>query len=115
MVTSVTSLGRNGLYDWVIQRASAVVVALYVFVMLGYLIFTPDLTYLQWREFMGSLGMKVFNLITIVSILAHAWVGLWTVSTDYIKPMPIRFVFQAVCGIAAFAYFVWAVDIFWRI
>ena len=37
MVTSVTSLGRNGLYDWLIQRVSAVVIAVYVIGMLGFL------------------------------------------------------------------------------
>lgn len=115
MVTSVTSLGRSGLYDWLIQRATAVVVALYVIVMLGYLVTTPDLSYLQWREFMGSLCMKVFNLITLFSIIAHAWVGLWTISTDYIKPMVLRFLFQAACGLTAFAYIVWAIDILWGV
>ncbi len=115
MVTSVTSLGRSGLYDWLIQRGSAVVVALYVVVILGFLVTTPDLTYMQWREFMGGLCMKIFNLITLISIIAHAWVGLWTISTDYIKPVVIRLVFQVACGVAAFAYFVWAIDILWGV
>ena len=30
MVTSVTSLGRNGLYDWLIQRVSAVIIGVYL-------------------------------------------------------------------------------------
>ena len=29
MVNSVTNLGRSGVYDWVIQRLSAVIMAVY--------------------------------------------------------------------------------------
>ena len=43
MVTSVTSLGRNGLYDWLIQRVSAVIIGVYMIGMLGYLITAGDL------------------------------------------------------------------------
>jgi len=115
MVTSVTSLGRNGLYDWVAQRLTAVIIACYVIVLLGYLMMTPDLTFAQWQGSMGSLCMKVFNLLALFSIIIHAWVGLWTISTDYIKPLGIRLIFQAACGVTAFAYVVWAIDILWRV
>ncbi|NQY85123.1 MAG: succinate dehydrogenase, hydrophobic membrane anchor protein, partial [Alcanivorax sp.] len=59
MVTSVTSLGRNGLYDWLIQRVSAVVIAVYVIGMLGFLIAQPDLDYGTWSAFMGSVPMQI--------------------------------------------------------
>lgn len=113
MVTSVTSLGRSGLYDWVIQRATAVIIAAYVILLLGFFMVTPDLSYDQWRSFMGSLGMKVFNLMTLFSIISHAWIGVWTISTDYIKPTAVRFLFQGLCGLASFAYVIWAIDILW--
>ena len=29
MVTNVTSFGKNGLYDWVVQRSTAVVLGVY--------------------------------------------------------------------------------------
>lgn len=115
MVTNITSLGRSGLYDWVIQRVSAVVIALYVIIMLGYLMTTSDLTYDQWVGFMGSPGMKILNVVALLGIIAHAWVGLWTISTDYIKPFVIRCAFQVGTGLLALVYLVWAVNIFWGI
>ena len=48
MVASVTSFGRSGLYDWMIQRVTAVVLAAYTVFILGYLVLNPDLTYMQW-------------------------------------------------------------------
>ncbi len=83
MVTSVWSLGRNGLYDWVIQRVSAVVIAVYFVGVLGFLMSNPNISYETWSGFMGSLTMQVINTIVFVMIAAHAWVGIWTVLTDY--------------------------------
>ena len=49
MVASVTNLGRSGLYDWVIQRLSAVILALYTLFLLGFVIASPDMQYSQWQ------------------------------------------------------------------
>lgn len=37
MVASVTSLGRSGVYDWLVQRVSAIVLAVYFVFLLGFL------------------------------------------------------------------------------
>lgn len=113
MVASVTSLGRNGLYDWMVQRVTAVVLGLYTLFILGFLISTPDLTYAQWSGLFSQTWVRIFTLLSLISLAAHAWVGLWTVSTDYIKATGIRFIFQAACGITAFAYVVWGVQVIW--
>lgn len=113
MVASVTSLGRNGLYDWLIQRVSAVILAVYTLFILGYFVLNPDLTYEQWATLFESTCMRIATLAAVISLAAHAWVGLWTISTDYLKATGVRFVFQAVCGAIMFAYVVWAVQVIW--
>lgn len=113
MVASVTSFGRSGLYDWMIQRVSAVVLAAYTVFILGYLVLNPDLTYAQWSELFNDTCVRIFSLLALLSLGAHAWIGLWTVSTDYLKGTGIRFIFQAVCGLVMFVYVVWGVQILW--
>ena len=122
MVTSVTSLGKNGLYDWVIQRATAVVLGVYFLCLMGVLIATPDLTYDQWQAYMSSTYMRIFTLIALISMAAHAWVGLWTISTDYLTERQLgaagtvlRIAFQAVCALATMVYVVWGIQILWGI
>ena len=115
MVTSVTNYGRNGVHDWIIQRVSAVVLALYTLFLLGYVIATPDLQFAQWQGLFACTGMKVFSLAALISICAHAWIGMWTISTDYLKAAGVRFVFQAVCAAALFVYLVWGIDILWSV
>lgn len=48
MVTNITSFGRSGLSDWLMQRVSAVILALYTVFIVAYLLFNPNLDYYTW-------------------------------------------------------------------
>lgn len=112
MVTSVTNLGRSGAYDWMVQRVSAVVLALYSVWLVGLLFFVP-MDFAAWSALFEQTWVRVFSLMALISLGAHAWIGLWTVSTDYIKHGLVRFIFQAGCGVVMFVYAVWGVQILW--
>jgi len=113
MVTSVTNFGRSGAYDWLVQRVSAVILALYTVFIVSVLLFSSDLNFTSWSNLFEKTWVRIFTLMALVSLGAHAWVGLWTISTDYLKNGVQRFAFQASCGIAMFIYFVWGVQILW--
>ena len=120
MVTNVSSFGRSGLYDWIMQRITAVILAAYTLLLIGTFIVNPDLDYQQWRELFSSFAMKFFTLLAILSICAHGWIGLWTVSTDYLTPAMmgskatiLRFLFQMVCALFTLLYLAWGVQILW--
>ena len=100
-VTPVTSLGRSGIADWLIQRISAVVIGIYTVFLLGFLFCNPDLQYSQWVGLFQSPWFKAFSLVTLLLTLAHAWIGIWGVLTDYVtvrlmgpKATVIRFIIQ---------------------
>lgn len=122
MVTNVTNLSRSGLYDWMAQRVSAVLLAAYTIFLLGYLILNPGLTFEQWQALYSNNAMRIFSLLALVALAVHSWVGMWTISTDYLTPMAfgrfatvLRFLFQVVCGLLMFVLFVWGVQILWGI
>ncbi|MGB1091671.1 MAG: succinate dehydrogenase, hydrophobic membrane anchor protein [Oceanobacter sp.] len=121
MVTSVSNLGRSGLYDWVVQRLSAVVLALYTLFLVGFLIASPDLQYAEWHGLFAQTWMKVFSMAALISICAHAWVGMWTISTDYLNDSHVpaatlvRSGFQLLCAGFLFTYLVWGIDILWSV
>jgi succinate dehydrogenase / fumarate reductase, membrane anchor subunit len=122
MVTSVTSFGRSGLYDWLIQRVSAVVMAAYTVFIVVYLLLNPELTFAQWQLLNQHFCMRVFSLLTLISFIAHAWIGLWAVVTDYItvrlmgpKATFLRIVSQMGLGLVAIVYLVWGIQIIWGI
>ena len=113
MVTNITSFSRSGLSDWIIQRASAVVMALYTVFMVVYMLAHPQLDYATWSGLFEQTWMRIFSLLAFVSLAAHAWVGLWTVTTDYIKPTGIRVGAQSVIIIAIFVFLVWGIQVLW--
>ena len=122
MVNSVTSLGRSGLSNWLVQRVSSLVMTAYIFFMVGYFIINPGPSFEQWQALHGSLAMRIFSLVTILSIAAHAWIGMWCVLTDYItvrligpKATPIRMFLQLAMIALILFYVVWAIDILWGI
>ncbi|MCS2608862.1 succinate dehydrogenase, hydrophobic membrane anchor protein [Halomonas dongshanensis] len=113
MVTNITSFGRSGLSDWLMQRVSAVVLALYAVFIVAYLLFNPDLDYYTWSGLFAQTWMRIFSLLAFISMAAHAWIGLWTVTTDYLKPTHLRVGAQTVIILAIFVFLVWGIQILW--
>ncbi len=111
-IKSATGLTGSGLRDWVLQRISAVVLAVYSVVMVGFFLFN-EVTFERWQGFMMSLPMKLFSLVAVLALVVHAWVGMWTVLTDYVKSSGLRFVLQSAIIIAVLVYLFWGVMIFW--
>lgn len=120
-VTAVTSFGRNGLYDWLFQRISAVVLAAYFLFIFAYIVANPGLTYDQWSGLFSTLGMRVFSMITLVMTLAHVWIGLWGVLTDYVtvrllgsKAPALRLVLQLLIFLVMAVVVIVGIDVLWR-
>ena len=113
MVTTVTSYGRSGLSDWLVQRVSAVILAVYSIFMVAYLLLSPQIDFIQWQSLFNNTSMRIFSLMALLSLGAHCWIGLWSVSTDYLKSFLVRFVFQMVVGLLMFIYTIWGVQLLW--
>lgn len=114
MVTNVTNLTRNGFSDWVVQRLTAIILLIYTPIIIGFFLFSPEITYVSLNLFFGQLWVKILTLLTVISISAHAWIGLWTVSTDYMPKTLVRLIFQTFFVIALFVFTVWSIDVLWR-
>lgn len=104
---------HTGLRDWWLQRLSALVIAAYVLCLLGYWYVHVDASFGQWHDFLFATTMRVFSSLTLLAIVLHAWLGLWTVLTDYIKPRFLRAALQQsvilVLGLSA----VWGLQSVW--
>ena len=118
MVTAVTSMGRSGLYDWMMQRVSAVILLSY-FIFIG-VVLAGGVDYASWKALYAQTWMRIFSLLALLSLGAHAWVGLWAVFTDYLTERlmgttgnVLRFCAQAVSALIMFTYVVWGIQILW--
>ncbi|KGT90407.1 succinate dehydrogenase [Erwinia typographi] len=113
MVSNASALGRNGVHDWLLLRAAAMIMTLYVLYILGFVVMSGTLTYDIWRGFFASNFTKVFTLLTLFSILVHGWIGMWQVLTDYIKPVAVRLMLQLVVVVALAVYAIYGTVVVW--
>ena len=72
MVSNASALGRNGVHDFILVRATAIVLTLYIIYMIGFFATSGTLTWEIWSGFFGSAFTKVFTLLALFSILIHA-------------------------------------------
>jgi len=114
MVNNITSLTGNGLKDWLIQRLTAVYFALYCFFLLGYCVVVAPLNASVWQALFAHPGMKIASIIALLALVLHAWIGIWTVTTDYLKCTALRLSIQLLVGAGLLAEFIWGIGIFWR-
>jgi succinate dehydrogenase / fumarate reductase, membrane anchor subunit len=104
-----------GLRDWLAQRLSAVVVAIYTVILLIAVLSIKELDYDSWARLFSSVWMKVLTLLALLALLYHAWVGVRNVLMDYVKPAGIRLSLQALTIVTLSGYAIWAATILWRV
>lgn len=115
MVKSVLSVSHRGLRDWVIQRVSAIAMALYSTFLIGYVVTTSGMSFAEWHGLFSQVWMKVATLVVVMCMLYHAWIGMWTIFTDYVKPFVVRCVLNVLTIFLLLACFFWAVLILWSV
>ncbi|PMG75919.1 succinate dehydrogenase, hydrophobic membrane anchor protein [Shewanella sp. 10N.286.51.B7] len=115
MVTNAASLGRSGVHDFILIRASAVILTCYTIFMVGFIACSAPLTYEIWHDLFSTLPMKVFTLLALVAVLIHSWIGIWQVLTDYVKNVSVRGLLQFVFVVAAFCYLAAGIIIVWGV
>lgn len=115
MVKTVLSVAHLGLRDWVIQRVSAIVMAVYSIALICYIVLHSDLSYAEWHGLFSLSWVKVATILFILSMLSHAWIGVWTIFTDYIKCYVLRCILNVAVLLMLAACFFWGVLILWSV
>ena len=105
-----------GTRDWLAQRVTAVLMAIFTLVVLAQVIFTRgEIGYDKWAGIFASQPMKMLTFATIVGLLYHVWVGMRDVLMDYIKPVGVRLVLQILVIVWLLGCAGWAIQVLWRV
>jgi len=116
MTTRKIVVGAHyGLRDWLAQRFTAVTMAVYTLVLLGWLFALPELTYGTWAGMFASNWMKVLTLLALIALTWHAWVGVRDIYMDYVKPIALRVALQVFTIVLLLGYACWAAIILWSV
>lgn len=113
MVDSITSFSRSGLRDWLMQRVSAVIIGFYSVFMLIFFLQHAPVNQAAWQALFHHVPMKILTMLTILSVLIHAWIGMWTIYTDYVKCAYVRFSLQLATVLGLLSMVLWCAVILW--
>ncbi len=113
MVNRTVTGAHYGLRDWLAQRVTAAVMAIYALVIVGYLLMQPSFGYDTWLELFTSNVMRTFTMLFLLSLFYHAWIGVRDIVMDYVKPASIRLLIHVLVILALVVYVIWSVQILW--
>lgn len=113
MVTNVTSLTGNGLKDWLLQRVSAIYFGLYCLFLFIFVFVHKDMTFTQWQELFHNPVFKVASILALFAFFVHTWIGIWTVTTDYVKCTSLRLSIQLLVALVLLVQLLLGIEILW--
>jgi len=113
MLDRIVTGAHYGLRDWLIQRVTAVVMALYSLCIAFFLLWQHKLDYDTWTALFSNNVVRSFTLLFLLSVFYHAWIGMRDIVMDYVKPAWIRLFMHVAVILALLMYMIWSVQILW--
>jgi succinate dehydrogenase / fumarate reductase membrane anchor subunit len=108
-----------GTIDFIVQRVTAVIMAVYTIVLFLGILFTADLNFESWRHLFTFtwFALPVGQLLATLAFLSlawHAWIGVRDIWMDYVRSAGLRLFLQVltilwlVAAIVFFAKILWS-------
>ena len=106
-----------GLRDWLSQRVTAVLMALFTLALLAQVIFSSGpIGYDKWAGIFSSQWMKALTFSVIIALLYHVWIGMRDIWMDYVtSAVWLRLVLQVATIVWLIGCAGWAIQVLWRL
>lgn len=85
-----------GMRDWLIQRVTAVVIAIYTVIVFMIFICAKNISYENWIDIFSYQWFKILTFVTAIAMFYHAWIGIRDIWMDYVQSFILRLVLQIV-------------------
>ena len=111
----VVTGAHYGMRDWLSQRVTATLMAVFTIVLLAQVLFGGTLGYDRWAGIFSSQWMKVLTFVVFIALGWHAWVGVRDIWMDYVKPVAVRLVLEVLSIVWLVGCMGWAIQVLWRL
>ena len=74
----------KGSFIWYTQRYTSIIILCYLIYILSFIFTNQDINFFSWSDFFLSFQVRFLSSIVFLVIVLHAFIGLWTVGTDYL-------------------------------
>jgi succinate dehydrogenase / fumarate reductase membrane anchor subunit len=104
-----------GLKDWLAQRVTAVVMALYTIILLVTFLTGDNFSYEGWAGMFAQQWFKIATFVALLALFYHVWVGMRDIWMDYVnQSVALRLTLQVATVVWLIGCAGWAVQILWR-
>jgi succinate dehydrogenase / fumarate reductase, membrane anchor subunit len=108
-----TTGAHTGTGTWLVQRASAVVLALALPALVLYVLVALPLDFVGWQALFAPLWLRVLMLLTAAALALHAWVGMRDIFMDYVRHTGVRLALLLAVIVILAGSVVWLAAILW--
>jgi len=109
-----------GTLDFLVQRMTAIIMAVYTLVLLGGLLFASEFSYATWKS-LFTFHVAVLPVGQLLATLAffslawHAWIGVRDIWMDYVRPAGVRLFLQVMTILWLAASVVFFARVLWSL
>jgi succinate dehydrogenase / fumarate reductase membrane anchor subunit len=111
----LTTGANYGLRDWLGQRVTAVVMAVFILCLAGGLLVAPPQGYAGWKALFANQWMRIAAFLFLVTLFWHAWIGVRNILMDYVHATGVRLTLQILVILSLLFYTVWSAEILWSV
>lgn len=105
-----------GLRDWLAQRITGGLIALFTLIVLAQVLFTQGpIGYETWSGIFSSQWMKSLTFAVFVSLAWHVWFGMRDIWMDYVRATGLRLALHIFTIVWLVSCLGWAVQVLWRL
>ena len=105
----------TGMRAWLVQRLSAVYMAIFSVATVITLVVTPISGYQDWLSLMAQPVVAAACSLFVIALLLHSWVGIRDVILDYVPSLTLRLILLSLLGAWLMLLGLWAVRILLRV
>src|SRR5436190_23251319 len=99
--------------DFLAQRITAVVMAVYTLLVIAIALYSGGIDYALWQSLFTRAAFRIATLLFALALLWHAWIGMRDIWMDYIKPAGMRLTLEVLTVVVLLGYAAWLVQILW--
>ncbi|MDP3608607.1 MAG: succinate dehydrogenase, hydrophobic membrane anchor protein [Methylophilus sp.] len=100
-----------GMRQWLTQRLSAVVMALYTLLFVLLVAIQQPTNYQEWHAFFSPWWWRLVTILFWICLTMHAWLGVRDVLKDYVFNLTLRSYLQLLVELALIVDLIWLVMI----
>ncbi|MBO9352772.1 succinate dehydrogenase, hydrophobic membrane anchor protein [Bordetella petrii] len=109
-----------GVVDFIVQRLTAVIMAVYTLVLIVGVLVMPSFSYENWKSlftfhvYVIPVGQLLATLF-FFALAWHAWIGVRDIWMDYVRPTGVRMLLQVLTILWLVGSVVYFAQILWSI